>query len=52
MKTIPAAALQALGNGSGALSIGRASRTTVQAGAYEVSFLVRDAIFGIVTITP
>lgn len=52
MKTIPAAALRALGTGTGVLYVGGAARTSVRAGAYDVSFSVRDATYGVVNITP
>ncbi len=52
MKTIPAAALRSLGNGTGVLFVGGAARTSVRAGDYDVTFSVRDATYGVVTITP
>lgn len=52
MKTIPAAALGAAGTGTGLLLVGGAARTTVRAGVTDVTFSVRDATYGTITIAP
>jgi hypothetical protein len=52
MKTIPAAALRSVGTGTGLLFVGGAARTTVRAGITDVTFSVRDATYGTITVTP